>query len=116
MAENIPKPTGLDWVKLRQDMDGVSNSETPWERILRKCKENPLVPGGAAVTVGALSYGLYNFVIDRQQMQQKMMRLRVGAQLFTILAAVGGVLYSLPPEKRNLKDFIKSGERVIDAK
>lgn len=66
---------------------------------------------GAAVTVGALSYGLYNFLIDKRQMQQYMMRLRVGAQLFTILAAVGGVVYTLPPEKRNMKDFINSGER-----
>lgn len=45
---DIPKPTGLDWVKLRKDMDEASTklNESPWERIIRKCKENPFVPGG----------------------------------------------------------------------
>lgn len=46
-------------------------------------------------------------------MQQRMMRLRVAAQLFTVAAAVGGVWMALPKDKRNIHDFIKSGERNL---
>ncbi|XP_058791289.1 HIG1 domain family member 2A, mitochondrial [Phymastichus coffea] len=107
---DIPKPTGLDWVKLREEMDQMYVVETFWERTIRKCKENPLVPFGAMVTVGALTYGLYNFYLGRSKMQQNMMRLRVAAQMFTVFAAVGGMIMALPKEKKNLEGFIERGK------
>ena len=43
----IPKPEGLDWVKLHEDMDKIGGlPETTWEKIKKKSKENPLVPLG----------------------------------------------------------------------
>lgn len=36
----------FDWVQLQQDMQGFSNSETGVEKLLRKFRENPLVPIG----------------------------------------------------------------------
>ena len=62
--------------------------------------------------MGALSYGLYMFVKGKPKDQQKMMRLRVAAQLFTIAAAVGGIMYNLPPGKRNLSGLLEEGEKL----
>lgn len=47
---------------------------------------------GATATVAALSYGLYNTFIGNSQMAQYMMRSRVAAQAFTIIAMVGGLI------------------------
>ena len=47
---------------------------------------------GALVTTGFLSYGLYSFRRGEKQMSQVMMRGRVLAQGFTVLALVGGML------------------------
>lgn len=47
---------------------------------------------GATITVAALSYGLYNTFIGNGQMAQYMMRGRVAAQAFTILAMIGGLV------------------------
>lgn len=43
---NVPKPEGLDWVKLEEDMNKIGISETAWDRVLRRCTQNPLVPFG----------------------------------------------------------------------
>ena len=68
-------------------------------------------PSGAGVTVCALSYGLAMFVRGDKKTQQKMMRLRIGAQLFTVVVAVGGMIYALPPGKRTFDELKKTGER-----
>lgn len=49
---------------------------------------------GCLLTVGALVYGLMSFKRGDIKMQQYMMRARVGAQGFTILAVCGGLGYS----------------------
>ncbi|KAL7297698.1 hypothetical protein TKK_0008735, partial [Trichogramma kaykai] len=41
---DIEKPTGLDWVKLREDMGEVIDRESGFDKFIRKSKENPLVP------------------------------------------------------------------------
>lgn len=46
MADKPTIPAGLDWVQLKKDMDEVAPSGTNYEKIIRKCKENPLVPIG----------------------------------------------------------------------
>jgi Hypoxia induced protein conserved region len=48
---------------------------------------------GLLVTIGALSYGLYQMKTGDRAMSQKMMRLRVGAQAFTVAALLGGIVY-----------------------
>ena len=49
---------------------------------------------GLAVTVMALGYGLWQMKTGDKAMSQKMMRLRIGAQSFTIASLLGGVAYS----------------------
>lgn len=46
---------------------------------------------GCLATFGALSYGLWSFRQGRRQMSQYMMRLRVAAQGFTIVALMVGI-------------------------
>ena len=82
----------LDWVRIRDEMHEYDAYEPFTDKIVRKTKENPLVPIGAAATVAALVYGLWNFHRGNSQMQQYMMRARVGAQAFTILAMVAGFM------------------------
>ncbi|KYN40018.1 HIG1 domain family member 2A [Trachymyrmex septentrionalis] len=90
----------LDWVEIREDLNRSYVTETFFQKAKRKTLENPLVPIGAFGTVAALSIGLFNFSKGRQQMQQYMMRARVGAQAFTIICMVVGILL-LPKSKSN---------------
>ncbi|XP_066152019.1 HIG1 domain family member 2A, mitochondrial [Euwallacea fornicatus] len=84
----------FDWLSLHKEMNQDLPQETKTEKLIRKCKENPLVPIGAAATTAALGYGLWSFRQGRVQMSQYMMRTRVGAQFFTVVAIVGGYMYS----------------------
>lgn len=43
---NIDKSDELDWVKIREDIGGDYAVETTYEKIIRKTRENPLVPIG----------------------------------------------------------------------
>ncbi|KOB67009.1 HIG1 domain family member 2A [Operophtera brumata] len=90
MASN--EPTDLDWVQLRQEMGNTHHVESTRDKLVRKISENPFVPIGCFATAGALSYGLWSFRTGRRQMSQKMMRLRIVAQGFTITALVLGVM------------------------
>ena len=45
------------------------------------------------MTVFALVYGSFQMTTGDTRKSQKMMRLRVGAQAFTLVALVGGVAY-----------------------
>jgi hypothetical protein len=47
------------------------------------------------VTIGALTYGIANYYQGNRLMQQKMMRVRIAAQLFTIIAASSGFIYNI---------------------
>ncbi|KAG5309224.1 HIG2A protein, partial [Pseudoatta argentina] len=88
----------LDWVKIREDLDSAYITETFFQKAIRKTQENPLVPIGAFATVTALSIGLFNFYKGKREMQQNMMRARVGAQAFTIVCMVVGFIM-LPKSK-----------------
>lgn len=48
---------------------------------------------GCFATFCALTYGIYNFRTGNVKMSQYMMRTRVAAQGFTVLAMVGGILF-----------------------
>ncbi|XP_070153558.1 HIG1 domain family member 2A, mitochondrial [Polyergus mexicanus] len=82
----------LDWVKVRENLDSEFLSETIFDKAKRKTRENPLVPIGCLATTAALSVGLVSFVKEKSQMQQYMMRARVGAQAFTIACIVVGFI------------------------
>ncbi|KAL1488274.1 hypothetical protein ABEB36_015228 [Hypothenemus hampei] len=85
----------FEWLNLQKEMDEVLPQETKWDKLIRKCKNNPVVPIGAVATTVALSYGLWCFRTGQVKMSQKMMRTRVGAQAVTILALVFGYVYGL---------------------
>lgn len=50
---------------------------------------------GCLATAGALSFGLYSFKQGERQMSQYMMRARIFAQGFTVVALILGVGLSL---------------------
>jgi hypothetical protein len=58
---------------------------------------------GALATVSVLSYGVYQLKTGDSKMSQKMMRWRIGAQAFTIVALLGGVYYQGFKENRRKK-------------
>ncbi|XP_043247882.1 HIG1 domain family member 2A, mitochondrial [Colletes gigas] len=82
----------LDWIRVRDEIHTNNVSETFTGRFKRKVGENPLVPLGCLATVSALMCGLYSFYNGNSQMSQYMMRVRVGAQAFTIFAMVTGFM------------------------
>merc|ERR1711860_429945 len=75
------------------------NEEGVKEKFIRKTKENPAVPFGVALTTFALTYGLIQMKTGNKRMSQKMMRLRIFGQGFTIVAVLGGVFYSTMNKK-----------------
>nr|XP_020446618.1 HIG1 domain family member 2A, mitochondrial [Monopterus albus] len=61
------------------------------EKFIRKTKENPFVPIGCLATAGALMYGLRAFHQGKTRQSQLLMRTRIFAQGFTVVALVVGV-------------------------
>lgn len=55
-------------------------------------KQNPLVPIGLFATIGFLTNGFRQMIKGDVVQQQYMMRGRVAAQGFTVMALVGGML------------------------
>ncbi|XP_037026217.1 HIG1 domain family member 2A, mitochondrial [Bradysia coprophila] len=84
----------FDWVQFKKDY-AVSRVETQKEKLVRKFKENPLVPVGCAATTLALGLGLWNFRKGNSKMSQTMMRARIGAQGFTVFALLVGVAMTM---------------------
>ncbi|XP_057584604.1 HIG1 domain family member 2A, mitochondrial [Hippopotamus amphibius kiboko] len=71
-----------------------SPSESFKEKFLRKTRENPMVPIGCLGTAAALTYGLYCFHRGQSQRSQLMMRTRIAAQGFTVVAILVGLAAS----------------------
>ncbi|XP_023690375.1 HIG1 domain family member 2A, mitochondrial [Paramormyrops kingsleyae] len=61
------------------------------EKFIRKTKENPFVPLGCLGTTGALTYGLIAFKQGKTRQSQLLMRARIFAQGFTVVAIIVGV-------------------------
>ncbi|XP_072549172.1 HIG1 domain family member 2A, mitochondrial [Salminus brasiliensis] len=61
------------------------------EKFMRKTKENPFVPIGCLGTAGALIYGLRAFKHGKTRQSQLLMRTRIFAQGFTVVAIIVGV-------------------------
>ena len=62
---------------------GKRHQETPNEKLVRKFKENPLIPIGALLTTGFLINGLFKFGRRDSAGSQVMMRGRIAAQVKT---------------------------------
>ncbi|CRL04056.1 CLUMA_CG017169, isoform A [Clunio marinus] len=82
----------LEWIQMRKEFSADSGVETNKEKFIRKFKSNPLVPTGCLLTAAALTYGLYSFRKGERKMSQMMMRVRIAAQGFTVVALVIGVM------------------------
>ncbi|GBP90534.1 HIG1 domain family member 2A, mitochondrial, partial [Eumeta japonica] len=91
MSETPSSEPELDWIQLTNELR-AGQGETMKEKMTRKINENPFVPIGCLATAGALSYGLWAFRQGKRQTSQNMMRLRVAAQGFTVVALVVGVI------------------------
>ncbi|XP_076651646.1 HIG1 domain family member 2A, mitochondrial [Halictus rubicundus] len=90
----------LDWVRIYNDTHGKDTIETFREKLIRKTKENPLVPLGTVATLSALTIGLWHFYVGNTKMSQYMMRARVGAQGFTLLSIVAGLLLTARKQEK----------------
>ncbi|XP_005795452.1 HIG1 domain family member 2A, mitochondrial [Xiphophorus maculatus] len=78
----------------------LAKNESFKEKFLRKTKENPFVPIGCAATAGALLYGLRAFHQGKTRQSQLMMRGRIFAQGFTVVAIIVGIFAtSLKPKQ-----------------
>jgi len=97
VERNEIPPSDLGYLELPKDFgeskDGWMRQEGFRDKFIRKTKQNPFVPIGLAATIGALSYGLWQMKTGDRVMSQKMMRLRVAAQGFTVIALLTGVVY-----------------------
>ncbi|XP_004679302.2 PREDICTED: HIG1 domain family member 2A, mitochondrial [Condylura cristata] len=71
-----------------------STTETFKEKLIRKTRENPVVPIGCLGTAAALTYGLYCFHRGQSHRSQLMMRTRIAAQGLTIAAILLGLATS----------------------
>ena len=82
----------FEWIQLRSDigLEELKNEETGKEKFKRKFYENPFVPVGFVLTAEALTYGLWSMRKGKARMSQNMMRVRIGAQGFTIVALLVG--------------------------
>ncbi|KAL7688330.1 putative hypoxia induced protein [Plasmopara halstedii] len=76
--------------------------ESGWEKLKRRCQEEPLVPIGCIATAGVLAGGLASFrrAADAAT-QQKFMRMRVIAQGATVVAMALGGFIAIKPDKNN---------------
>ena len=68
------------------------NKAKTLHKIGQLAKRNPFVPIGVLVTVGVLGRGLFAMKSKDQGKSQRMMRYRVAAQGFTVIALVIGTV------------------------
>jgi len=93
-AHDLRKPYRVGSIQPpTSELDSMHYVESWRDRVWRKTKENPLVPIGALATVAALTMGLRAFSSGDAQKSQRMMRYRVLAQGFTLVAFGSGLLY-----------------------
>ncbi|KAH8550945.1 hypoxia induced protein conserved region-domain-containing protein [Umbelopsis sp. PMI_123] len=64
--------------------------ETRLQKLKRKCREEPFVPAGVALTCFALGAATYGVKKGRRSYANNMLRVRVAAQGFTIAAMIVG--------------------------
>eukprot|EP00090_Calanus_glacialis_P044850 TRINITY_DN8044_c0_g1_i1.p1 TRINITY_DN8044_c0_g1~~TRINITY_DN8044_c0_g1_i1.p1 ORF type:complete len:136 (-),score=47.76 TRINITY_DN8044_c0_g1_i1:144-551(-) len=104
----------FEWIKLNQELainreSGKKHQESGNEKLMRKFKENPLIPIGCLLTTGFLVNGLFKFARRDMAASQTMMRGRIAAQGFTIFALLGGVAAQVK-QKTWVKPGVKKEE------
>ncbi|XP_026186307.1 HIG1 domain family member 2A, mitochondrial [Mastacembelus armatus] len=77
-----------------------TKDETFSQKFVRKTKENPFVPIGCLGTAGALIYGLRAFHQGKTRQSQLLMRGRIFAQGFTVVAIIVGVFATALKQKQ----------------
>jgi len=99
----------LEWIRFREEVLGpAAYQEAAGSKLMRKIKENPFVPIGSFATLAALSYGLWCFRQGRGRDSQMMMRARIAAQGFTIVAIMMGVFVGATPRNNNSNAVVKT--------
>ena len=81
--------------------------ENRWQKILRRLKEEPLVPLGVALTCAALIGATRSMRAGDRERTNRMFRARVYAQGFTVLAMVAGSVY-WQTDRQKRKEFDKA--------
>ncbi|ORX95323.1 hypothetical protein K493DRAFT_315037 [Basidiobolus meristosporus CBS 931.73] len=64
-----------------------------WRRVVKKSKEQPLVVIGTLATVATLLGASLNLRRGNRVVGQQMLRYRIYAQTFTLVALAGGSIY-----------------------
>ena len=82
----VSKVNNIYFVKLNKQLavdreTGKRHQETANEKLIRKFKENPLIPIGGLLTIGFLTNGLFKFGRRDSAGSQVMMRGRIAAQV-----------------------------------
>ncbi|RYY85200.1 hypothetical protein EON63_07845 [archaeon] len=81
--------------------------ETFWEKATRKTKQEPLVPIGIVATLFFLGSGFRSFLRGEKAKAQMLMRGRVMAQAFTVIAMGVGAYYGIKPDRpKNMEEKI----------
>ncbi|KAG5920488.1 hypothetical protein E4U42_006193 [Claviceps africana] len=93
MADRLPPSTMPGHLPSSFDTDEEFYNEKPVQKLLRKIKEEPLVPLGMGLTVFAF-LNAYRAIRRGDSRQANIMfRARVAAQGFTVFAMVAGSMY-----------------------
>ncbi|GAA5825790.1 hypothetical protein JCM11251_000370 [Rhodosporidiobolus azoricus] len=90
VAQYVPEPV-IDASSTQAEVSPPP--PTNKEKLIRKLKEEPLVPLGCAATVWALLAASSALQKGNRTQFNKFLRYRVAAQGFTVVAALGGSIY-----------------------
>jgi hypothetical protein len=78
-----------------------------WDYFVKRSKEEPLVPIGAAVTVFFLAFGLNALRNNNKTLQSRAMKGRVIAQGVTAVAVMFGIMNKIESRKTNPKPTLE---------
>ncbi|KAG6004609.1 Respiratory supercomplex factor 1, mitochondrial [Claviceps maximensis] len=93
MADKLPPPPLPGHLPSSFDTDEEFYTEKPMQKVIRKIKEEPLVPLGMGLTVFAFVNAYRAIRRGDSRQANKMFRARVAAQGFTVIAMVAGSMY-----------------------
>ncbi|TWU76188.1 Respiratory supercomplex factor 1, mitochondrial [Metarhizium rileyi] len=92
MADRLPPPMPGHLPSSFDDNEEFFN-ERPMQKVVRKLKEEPLVPLGIGLTVFAFVNAYRALRRGDSRQANRMFRARVAAQGFTVIAMVAGSMY-----------------------
>ncbi|TVY35015.1 Respiratory supercomplex factor 1, mitochondrial, partial [Lachnellula subtilissima] len=97
MTPNTPLPSSFD---------GNTDfyEENRWQKLSRRITEEPLIPFGCVLTCAALFGASRSIRAGDQHRTNRMFRLRIAAQAFTLIAMVAGSMY-WDSDRKKRKEF-----------